>query len=84
MKKNKKWDYEIKVKYVKELLNGRSYSSIAKEINAKSEGMIANWKKQYLNGTLGNNGKPGRKPNDATDYELLKKCYAQLMKIRSK
>ncbi len=81
---NKRWSKDIKIKIVKELIDGRSYSSIAKEYGIKSTGMMANWKAQYLNGTLSDN-QPGRKRIDEVEeYELLKKCYAQLKKIRTK
>ena len=84
MGKNMKWDYETKVKFVKYLLTGRSYNSVCKEFGIKSKGMLANWKRDYLNGDL-SKGEPGRPiKSDAEEYEILKKCYAQLMKIRSK
>lgn len=84
MKKNKIWSYETKVEIVELVIKGRSYSSVAKEYGITSNGMIANWKKAYEKGTL-SNLKPGAQvKNEAEDYEILKKCYAQLMKIRSK
>jgi transposase-like protein len=84
MAKNKKWDYETKVEIVKQLNDGRSYSSISKEYGVKSTGMLANWKRDYNNNELKDN-KPGRPiKNEAEEYDILKKCYAQLMKIRSK
>ncbi len=84
MRKNKQWNYETKVKIVNSLLQGQSYSSLCKEYGITSSGMIANWKKAYLNGTLIDQ-KPGRpKGSEEDDYEILKKCYAQLMKIRSR
>lgn len=84
MAKNKIWDYETKVEIVKQLNNGRSYVSICKEYGVKSTGMLANWKRDYNNGELKDN-KPGRPiKNETEEYEILKKCYAQLMIIRSK
>lgn len=46
--------------------------------------MLANWKRDYLNGSLSKEDNRGRKPKPVDDYELLKKCYAQLMQIRLK
>lgn len=84
MGKNKKWDIETKIKIVEQLNEGRSYKSICQEYGITSSGMIANWKRVYNNGELKDN-KPGRPvKNEAEEYEILKKCYAQLMKIRSK
>lgn len=84
MGKNKKWDYETKIEMVESLINGRSYSSIIKEYGVSSKGMVANWKRMYLEGTLKDRGQGRPVVNEESDYEMLKKCYAQLMKIRSK
>ena len=85
MSKRKKWSYEFKVKCVEMLIEGRSYSSICDEYNISSSGMVANWKRDYLSGKLSKNEKIGRPVvSNADEYEILKKCYAQLMKIRSK
>lgn len=84
MGKNSKWDYETKVKCVEYLLEGRSYRSVCKEFSIKSRGMLANWKRDYLKGELTSRN-PGRPvKNEDEEYEILKKCYAQLMKIRSR
>jgi transposase-like protein len=83
MKKNRKWDYETKVKYAKQLIAGRSYTSIARELGLNTYGMLGTWKREYLNGTLSEKDNRGKKATEVDDYELLKKCYAQLMKIRS-
>jgi len=45
--------------------------------------MLTNWKKAYISGTLSRKSKQGRKKCDADDLEILKKCFAQLMKNRS-
>lgn len=82
MRKNKKWTEKEKIKIVKELLSGVSYSEICEKYNIKSTGMVANWKRKYLNGeNLG--GTPGRKPYDKEmEYEILKKSFALLKEIR--
>jgi len=84
MSKNRKWSYKLKVEICKRLISGESYSYLAKEYNVKSTGMLANWKKAYLDGTLTKNRKQGRQKCEVGDVEILKKCFAQLMKIRSK
>lgn len=84
MGKNKQWEYETKVEIVKLLQEGRSYYSICKEYKISSAGMIGNWKREYLKGTLSRR-KAGRPRQDKeNEYEILKKCYAQLMKIRTR
>lgn len=83
MSKNKKWSYELKVEVCERLIAGESYSSLVREYGFKSSGMLANWKKAYLSGNLSKNSKQGRKKCEADDLEILKKCFAQLMKIRS-
>ncbi len=84
MAKNKRWDIKTKIEIVEQLNEGRSYNSICTEYEIKSTGMLANWKRDYNNGELKDN-RPGRPvKNEAEEYEILKKCYAQLMKIRSK
>lgn len=74
--------YEEKKKIVEEQLNGSSYSKVSKKYNVGS-GTIANWKKKYLEGTLKNDNR-GKPKHHIDDVEILKKCYALLMEIRSK
>ncbi|NLC97231.1 MAG: helix-turn-helix domain-containing protein [Erysipelotrichaceae bacterium] len=81
-RKNKVWTEEEKIKIVKEKLAGGSYRDLANKYDIKSEGMIANWKRKYENGeSLA--GKQGRKKLDKDlEYEILKKSFALLKKIR--
>lgn len=57
---------------------------LLKKYNFKSTGMLANWKKQYLNETLSKDDNRGRKRQECDDFKILKKCFAQLTKIRLK
>lgn len=84
MGKNRNWSYEEKVNIVLKSIEGQSYNSLQKEFNIKSRGMIANWKKAYLNSTLSKEDRRGKPRKEFDDIEMIKKCYAQLMKIRSK
>ena len=84
MSKQRKWSYEIKVEICERLVSGQSYTSVAKEFNCKSRGMLANWKRKYLEGTLSKEDNRGRKKEQIDDLEILKKCYAQLIVIRSR
>ena len=81
MSKQRKWSYEIKVEICERLVSGQSYTSVAKEFNGKSRGMLANWKRKYLEGTLSKEDNRGRKKVQIDDLEILKKCYAQLIVI---
>lgn len=82
MGKQVKRSYEEKKEIVEEQISGSSYAQVSKKYNVRT-GTIANWKKKYLNGTLDidNRGKP---KNNINDVEILKKCYALLIEIRSK
>ncbi len=83
MNKNKKWTIEEKRKIVGELLEGCSYRDLAEKYNVKSDGMIANWKRQYLNGELIEQKQGRPKYNKEVEYEILKKSFALLKEIRS-
>ena len=86
MGKHIKRSYEEKEKIVKEFLNGESINELRSKYNITSTGIISNWKKRYLNGTLQNDnrGNPKININKDIEYEILKKSYALLMEIRSK
>lgn len=82
MHKNRKWTLEEKEKIVKELINGSTYTELTKKYNIKSKGMIANWKRLYLNG-ISLDRQQGRKKIDKDlEYEILKKSFALLKQIR--
>lgn len=82
MHKNRKWTLEEKEKIVKELINGSTYTELTKKYNIKSKGMIANWKRLYLNG-ISLDRQQGRKKIDKDlGYEILKKSFALLKQIR--
>jgi transposase-like protein len=81
MQKNRKWTPEEKERIVKELLSGCSYTELQEKYNIKSRGMIANWKRMYLN-DIPLNGRQGRNKFDKDlEYEILKKSFALLKKI---
>lgn len=82
MKKNMKWTIKEKRKIVKELLEGSSYKNLARKYNIKSDGMIANWKKKYINGELIDMTKGRPKYDKDVEYEILKKSFALLKEIR--
>lgn len=83
MRKNRIWSYEEKVLIIKERKSGVTLKSLQEKYKIKSAGMIVNWVRDYDNNCLSiyQQGKP---KHQASEYEILKKCYAQLMKIRSK
>ena len=82
MGKNSKWTIQDKRKIVNELLGGSSYRMLAKKYNVKSVGMIANWKKKYINGQLVENKRGRTKYDKDVEYEILKKSFALLKAIR--
>ena len=82
MEKNRKWTIDEKRKIVKELLNGCSYQDLANKYEIKSEGMIANWKKKYINGELIDKKRGRPKFDKDVEYEILKKSFALLKEIR--
>ena len=85
MAKHVKRTYEEKKKIVEELLNGASYSYLAKKYNISRTGTIANWKTKYLEGTLAIDNRGIQKSQqECEDIEILKKSYALLMEIRNK
>jgi len=81
MGKHKKRRYEENKKIVEEQLSGTSYNSLSKKYDVRT-GTIANWKKKYLEGNL-KQDKRGKKAKEYNDAEILKKCYALLMEMRS-
>ena len=82
MGKHVKRSYKEKKIIVEEHLKGASYVQVSKKYGVRT-GTIANWKKKYLNGTLGIDNR-GKSKQNVEDVEILKKCYALLMEIRSK
>lgn len=83
MKKNNKWTIEEKRKIVKELLEGAPYRDLANKYKIKSRGMIANWKRKYLNGDLIEHKQGRPKYDKDVEYEILKKSFALLKEIRN-
>ncbi len=86
MKKNKNWTNEEKLQIVNEHLNGASIHMLMKKYNIKSSGTVTFWKKKYLNNELfiDKRGAPKNALNKDLEYEILKKSYALLKKIRTK
>jgi len=84
MQKNKKWTIEEKIKIVKEYLEGSSVNQLRKKYSIKSTGTITSWKNKYLNGELINKPKGRPKYDKEMEYEILKKSYALLIKIRNR
>ncbi len=81
-KQNKKWDSKLKEKIVLEVMKGATYSEVCSKYGISSTGMVANWKRDYLNGKP-LNGRQGRKSYDKDmEYEILKKSFALLKEIR--
>ncbi len=86
MKKNKKWSNEEKLQIVKEHLNGASIHMLMKKYNIKSSGTVTCWKKKYFNNELflDRRGTSKNLLNKDLEYQVLKKSYALLKKIRTK
>ncbi|XMB85580.1 transposase [Mycoplasmatota bacterium WC44] len=84
MGKHVRRDYIFKKRIVEEVLGGKyTYSEAAARYGISNRGTISIWKKKYLEGTLGIDNR-GKRNQEVTNEEILKKCYALLMKIRSK
>ncbi len=83
MRKNIIWTYEEKLIIINERLNGVKLSDLCEKYKIKSKGMIVNWVRCYKNGTLSVHLQ-GRPKDSIDELDILKKCFAQLMKIRTK
>ncbi len=84
MMKRRKMELLYKSEIIDTLLNGWSYSSVFNEYNIKSRGITENWKRDYLARTIWKSDMCNNKANEVTDYDMVKKYDAQLMKICSK
>ncbi len=83
MRKNRIWTYEKKLIIINERLSGATLRELCDKYNIKSDGMIANWVRNYKNGTLSVH-QQGRPKDTVDELDILKKCFAQLTKIRTK
>lgn len=81
MGKHKKWTLEQKKQIVKEFKEGATISYLANKYGISSFSNVSRWNKEYDEGTLGLDNR-GKRKKEVDDYEILKKSYALLIKIR--
>lgn len=82
MGKHKKWTLEQKKQIVKEFKEGATISYLANKYGIPSFSTVSRWNKEYDEGRLGIDNRRKIK-REVEDYEILKKSYALLIKIRT-
>lgn len=80
MAKNKKRSLEEKLIIVKTVINGElTYPEACKKYDVSNPGTIHSWVRKYKENRLHIDGRS----SEIDEYEILKKSYALLKKIRS-